>query len=69
MKKHGDTVAGKKIELIIKDVGGINPPLAKRLSQELIVRDKVDILGGYRADAERVCRRRRVARTPTSSWW
>jgi branched-chain amino acid transport system substrate-binding protein len=47
IKQHGDTVAGKKIELIIKDVGGINPPLAKRLSQELVVRDKVDILAGY----------------------
>ena len=47
IKQHGDTVAGKKIELIIKDSGGINPPVAKRLSQELIVRDKVDILAGY----------------------
>jgi branched-chain amino acid transport system substrate-binding protein len=47
MKMHGDTVAGKKIELIIKDTGGINPPVAKRLAQELIVRDKVDILGGF----------------------
>jgi branched-chain amino acid transport system substrate-binding protein len=47
MKQHGDTVAGKKVELIIKDVGGINPPVAKRLSQELVVRDKADILAGY----------------------
>jgi branched-chain amino acid transport system substrate-binding protein len=47
IKQHGDTVAGKKIELIIKDTGGINPPVAKRLSQELVVRDKVDILAGY----------------------
>ena len=47
VKQHGDTVAGKKIEFVVKDVGGINPPVAKRLSQELIVRDKVDILGGY----------------------
>jgi branched-chain amino acid transport system substrate-binding protein len=47
IKQHGDTVAGKKIELIIKDVGGINPPLAKRLSQELVVRDKVDILARH----------------------
>ena len=46
MKQHGDMVAGKKIEFILKDVGGINPPLAKRLSQELVVRDKVDILAG-----------------------
>jgi branched-chain amino acid transport system substrate-binding protein len=47
MKQYGDTVAGKKIELIVKDTGGINPPVAKRLSQELIVRDNVDILAGY----------------------
>jgi branched-chain amino acid transport system substrate-binding protein len=47
MKKHGDTVAGKKIEIIRKDVGGINPPLVKRLAQELIVRDRVDVLTGF----------------------
>ena len=48
MKQHGDTVAGKKIEIIRKDVGGIAPDVAKRLAQELVVRDKVDILGGLR---------------------
>ena len=47
VKQHGDRVAGKKIEFIRKDVGGIAPPLAKRLSQELVVRDHVDILAGY----------------------
>jgi len=47
MKLHGDTVAGRKIEIIRKDVGGIDPPVAKRLSQELIVRDNVDLLAGY----------------------
>jgi branched-chain amino acid transport system substrate-binding protein len=47
IKQHGDTVAGKKIEIIRKDAGGINPPVAKRLTQELIVRDKADILTGY----------------------
>jgi branched-chain amino acid transport system substrate-binding protein len=47
MQQHGDKVAGKKIELIRKDVGGINPPTAKRLAQELVVRDKVDILAGW----------------------
>jgi len=47
MKQHGDVVAGRKLELIKKDVGGINPPVAKRLAQELVVRDKVDILGGF----------------------
>src|SRR3954452_14647970 len=47
MKMHGDTVAGKKIEIITKDVGGPAPDVAKRLSQELVVRDNVDILAGY----------------------
>src|SRR5690349_5095552 len=47
MKMHGDTVAGRKIELITKDVGGPAPDVAKRLSQELVVRDNVDILAGF----------------------
>lgn len=47
LKQNGDTVAGKKIEIIRKDVGGINPPVAKRLAQELITRDNVDILAGF----------------------
>ncbi|HEY6755142.1 MAG TPA: ABC transporter substrate-binding protein [Pseudolabrys sp.] len=47
MKQHGDTVAGKKIEIIRKDTGGPNPDVAKRLAQELVVRDHVDILAGF----------------------
>ncbi|MGE0563962.1 MAG: ABC transporter substrate-binding protein [Pseudolabrys sp.] len=47
MKQNGETVAGKKIEVIRKDVGGIAPPVAKRLAEELVVRDKVDILAGW----------------------
>jgi branched-chain amino acid transport system substrate-binding protein len=47
VKQHGDTVAGKKIELIRKDTNGPNPDVAKRLAQELVVRDKVDILAGF----------------------
>src|SRR3954447_24647308 len=47
MKQHGDTVAGMKIEVITKDTGGINPPVAKRLAQELVTRDQVDILAGF----------------------
>jgi branched-chain amino acid transport system substrate-binding protein len=47
VKQHGDTVAGKKIELIRKDTGGIAPDIAKRLAQELIVRDGADILAGF----------------------
>src|SRR3954471_2157691 len=47
MKQNGDTVAGKKIEIIRKDSGAIAPDVAKRLSQEVIVRDGATILAGY----------------------
>jgi branched-chain amino acid transport system substrate-binding protein len=47
VKEHGDEVAGKKIVLIKKDTGGPNPDVAKRLAQELVVRDHVDILAGF----------------------
>ena len=46
MKQKGDTVAGKKIEIIRKDTGGVAPDVATRLAQELITRDNVDILAG-----------------------
>jgi branched-chain amino acid transport system substrate-binding protein len=42
--QHGTTVAGKKIELIIKDDSGV-PDNAKRLAQELIDNDKVNVIG------------------------
>jgi branched-chain amino acid transport system substrate-binding protein len=44
MAQHGDTVAGKKIELIFRDDASI-PDNAKRLAQELIVNDHVSFLG------------------------
>jgi branched-chain amino acid transport system substrate-binding protein len=47
VQQNGDTVAGRKIEFIRKDTGGVAPDVAKRLAQELIVRDKVDILAGF----------------------
>jgi branched-chain amino acid transport system substrate-binding protein len=47
MQKFGDTVAGRKIEIIRRDSGGANPDVAKRLAQELVVRDGVDILVGF----------------------
>ncbi|MCC6946571.1 MAG: ABC transporter substrate-binding protein [Bradyrhizobiaceae bacterium] len=46
-KLHGDRVAGKKIELVRRDTGGIAPDVAKRLAQELIVREGVDVLTGF----------------------
>ncbi len=47
MKQHGDTVAGKKIEIVQKDSTGPAPEVAKRLAQELITRDNADILIGF----------------------
>ena len=47
MAQHGSTVAGKKIEIIVKDSTGPAPEIAKRLAQELVVRDKVDFLAGF----------------------
>ena len=47
MKQKGDTVGGKKIEIIRKDTGGVAPDVATRLAQELITRDNVDILAGF----------------------
>src|SRR6185437_990233 len=47
MKIHGDTVAGRRIELLIRDTGGPNPEVAKRLAQELVTRDNVDFLAGF----------------------
>ncbi len=46
-KQYGETVAGKKVEVIYKDAGGANPELAKRLAQELVLRDKVQVLTGF----------------------
>jgi branched-chain amino acid transport system substrate-binding protein len=44
MDKNGASVGGKKVDLIVKDDGGV-PDNSKRLAQELIVNDKVAIVG------------------------
>jgi branched-chain amino acid transport system substrate-binding protein len=47
LKQHGNKLGGRDVEIIRKDTGGINPPVAKRLAQELITRDNVDLLTGF----------------------
>jgi branched-chain amino acid transport system substrate-binding protein len=47
VKQNGDIVAGRKLEFIRRDTGGIAPDVAKRLAQELVVREGVDVLGGF----------------------
>lgn len=46
LQQHGDTVAGKKIEVVLRDDGGV-ADTTKRVAQELIVRDKVSVLAGF----------------------
>ena len=46
-KLRGDTVAGRKIQVILKDTGGPSPEVAKRLAQELVVQESVDFLAGF----------------------
>ncbi len=43
--QNGDTVAGRKVELIVKDDTSL-PDMTRRLAQELLVNDKVDVLAG-----------------------
>ncbi|WP_127999167.1 ABC transporter substrate-binding protein [Piscinibacter defluvii] len=44
---QGGKLAGQDVELIYRDTGGPNPGQTKTLVQELIVKDKVDYLGGF----------------------
>ena len=46
MQQKGDTVAGKKIQLIVKDDTG-TADVTKRLAQELIVNDKIAVMAGF----------------------
>ncbi len=46
MAQHGNSVAGKKVVLLVRDDVGI-PDTTKRLAQELIVNDKVNVLAGF----------------------
>lgn len=47
LRMHGDTHAGRKIELILRDTTGPSPDIAKRLAQELLTREEVDFLAGF----------------------
>jgi branched-chain amino acid transport system substrate-binding protein len=44
---QGGKLADQEVEFIYRDTGGSNPSLTKTLVQELIVKDKVDYLGGF----------------------
>jgi branched-chain amino acid transport system substrate-binding protein len=48
MGQHGDTVSGRKIQVIVKDDGAA-ADASKRLAQELIINDKVNFVAGFGA--------------------
>jgi branched-chain amino acid transport system substrate-binding protein len=45
-QKYGTTPGGKTIEFVRRDTTGPNPEVARRLAQELIVREKVQVMIG-----------------------
>lgn len=67
MANYGDTVAGKKVEIIVRDNSANSPDMAKRLAQELITREKVDFLTGFAlsSDAFAVATLATQAKKPT----
>jgi branched-chain amino acid transport system substrate-binding protein len=44
---HGDKAGGRKVEVLYRDSAGADPTLAKRLAEELVVKDKVAMLAGF----------------------
>jgi branched-chain amino acid transport system substrate-binding protein len=47
LSRNGDTIAGRKLELLVRDDTGLAPETTKRLAQELVARDKVAFLAGF----------------------
>jgi branched-chain amino acid transport system substrate-binding protein len=47
LKLHGDAFSGRRVEFVVKDDTGVAPEISKRVAQELVVQDKVDILAGF----------------------
>lgn len=44
--QNGETVAGRKVQVILKDDTSV-PDVTRRLAQELVVNDKVNVLAGF----------------------
>lgn len=47
LRQHGEVYAGRKVELLVRDDTGVAPEVSKRVAQELIVKDKADVLAGF----------------------
>ena len=47
LAEHGDVVAGRKIEVLLRDDTGVAPETTKRFAQELITNDHAEIIAGF----------------------
>jgi len=47
VRRHCQEIAGRPVHFIRRDTGGASPELARRFSQDLVARDKVDVLAGF----------------------
>src|SRR6185312_12788975 len=47
VQQHGDTIAGRKLEFLRRDTGGVAPDVAKRIAREFVVNEGVDLLAGF----------------------
>ena len=45
--RNGDTAAGRKVQLMVKDDTGLAPETTKRIAQEMVVQEHVTILAGF----------------------
>ena len=65
--RFGAEAGGRRIEYVHRDIGGPNPATARRLAEELVVRDRVSILTGFylTSDASAAAAVINQARIPT----
>lgn len=54
LKQYGNKVGGREVEVIYRDIGGTNASAAKRLTEELIVRDQASIIAGFYLSPESI---------------
>jgi branched-chain amino acid transport system substrate-binding protein len=69
-KLHGDTMSGKKIEVIKRDITGVDPLKAKTMAQELLVKEKCQYIAGfaYTPNFAAVAPVANQAKIPVISW-
>ena len=67
MKEKGDSVEGKKVEILRRDAGVGSVEVAKRLAQDLVVRNNVDILAGFVTTPTAIAATE-ISKNPKNSW-